>query len=78
MPGLRELLAVALGLCLGVVLVAAPRTALRLSVFLGSQRHRRGRYGTDAEIPEMWAWIVRALGIVCIAVAAVIAYQAYA
>ncbi|EJN57466.1 hypothetical protein [Halogranum rubrum] len=78
MPGIRELLAVALGLCLGVVLVAAPRTALRLSVFLGSQRRRQGRYGTDAEIPKMWAWIVRALGLVCIAIAAFITSQAYA
>ncbi|SEP11276.1 hypothetical protein SAMN04487948_114112 [Halogranum amylolyticum] len=78
MPGIRELLAVALGICLGVVLVAAPRTALRLSVFLGPQRRHRGHYGTDNDIPEMWAWIVRALGFVCIAVAAFIASQAYA
>jgi hypothetical protein len=78
MPGIRELLAVSLGLCLGVVLVAAPRTAFRLSVFLGSQHRRQGRYGTDAEIPKMWALIVRALGIVCIAVAVIIASQAYA
>ncbi len=78
MPGIRELLAVVLGILLGVVLVAAPRTALRLSVFLGPQRRRRGDYGIDNDIHDMWAWIVRALGVACIAVAAFIAYQAYA
>ena len=78
MPGIRELLAVVLGILLGVVLIAAPRTALRLSVFLGPQRRRRGDYGTDNDIPDMWTWIIRALGVACIAVAAFIAYQAYA
>lgn len=78
MPGIRELLAVALGISLGVVLIAAPRTALRLSVFLGPQRRRRGDYGTDNDIPEMWAWITRVLGVSCLAVAAFIAYQTYA
>ncbi|WP_396613897.1 hypothetical protein ACH9L7_19475 (plasmid) [Haloferax sp. S1W] len=77
MPGIRELLAVALGIGLGVVLIAAPRTALRLSVFLGPQRRRRGDYGTDDDIPELWAWVVRTLGIACIVVAAFIAYQTY-
>lgn len=78
MPGIRELLAVVLGALLGVVLVAAPRAALRLSVFLGPQRRRRGDYGTDDDIPDTWAWVVRVLGLACIAVAAFIAYQAYA
>lgn len=78
MPGIRELLAVVLGIGLGTVLVVAPRVALRLSVFLGPQRRRRGDYGTDDHIPERWVWIVRALGIACIAIAAVIGYQAYA
>jgi hypothetical protein len=78
MSGIRELLAVALGIGLGMVLVAAPRTALRLSVFLGPQRRRRrGDYGTADEITELWAWIVRTLGIARIAVAAFLAYQTY-
>jgi hypothetical protein len=77
MSGIRELLAVILGIVLAVLLVAAPRTALRLSVFHGPQ-HRRGEYGSDGQIPDMWVWSVRILGMICLAVAAFIAYQAYA
>jgi hypothetical protein len=68
----RELIAIALGLCLGVALVVVPRTALRLSVFLGPQQGRTGEYGTDAEISELWAWVVRLLGVVCLVIAVAI------
>lgn len=78
MPGIRELLTVVLGVLLGVVLVVTPRTALQLSVFLGPQRRRRGDYGTDNGIPDRWTWVVRALGVACLTIAAVIAYQTYA
>lgn len=76
MPGTRELLAVVLGVALGAGLVAAPRTALRLSVFAGGHRGRRGEYGVDGAIPDTWARIVRALGLACIAVAAFVAVRA--
>jgi len=72
MAGLRELLAVALGGLLGILLVAAPRTALRLSVVGGPQRRRRGDYGSDGEVPATWVWLVRALGVGCLLIAAVI------
>jgi hypothetical protein len=78
MSGLRELLAVVLGGLLGVALLAAPRTALRLSVFVGPSRRRRGDYGTDQPVADHWAWGVRALGLACLAIAAVISYQTYA
>jgi hypothetical protein len=77
MPGLRELLAVVLGVLLGIGLLAAPRTALRLSVFVGPTRRRRGDYGTDDAIPDQWTWIVRGLGVASLAVATFIAYQTY-
>lgn len=77
MSGLRELLAVVLGVLLGIGLLAAPRTALRLSVVVGPTRRRRGDYGTDDAIPDQWTWIVRGLGIVCLAIAAFIAVQTY-
>ena len=77
MPGVRELLAVILGVLLGIVLVAAPQTALRLSVFVGPNRRRRGDYGTDETISNKWTWVVRALGVVCLAIAAFMAYQTY-
>jgi hypothetical protein len=78
MVDVRALLAVALGALLGVALVAAPRTALRLSVFVGPTRRRRGEYGTDDAADGRWAWVVRALGVACLAVSGVVAYQTYA
>ncbi|MCG1002085.1 MULTISPECIES: hypothetical protein [Halobacterium] len=78
MAGIRDLLAVVLGVLLGAAMILAPRAALRLSVFMGPNRRRRGDYGTDEAIPDWWAWLVRALGVVCLAVAGVVAYQTYA
>ena len=77
MPGLRELLAVVFGVLLGIGLLAAPRAALQLSVFVGPTRRRRGEYGTDGSIPNHWTWTVRGLGVVSLAVAAFMAYQNY-
>lgn len=77
MPGIRELLAVVLGVLFGITLIAAPRMALRLSVFVGPNRRRRGDYGTDETISNKWTWVVRALGVACLAIAAFIAYQTY-
>ena len=76
MAGLRELLAVALGVLLGLLLIAAPRTALRLSVIGGPQRPR-GDYGSDGEVADTWAWLVRALGVGCLLVAGVVGYGAF-
>ncbi|MFC6989224.1 hypothetical protein ACFQJD_11835 [Haloplanus sp. GCM10025708] len=78
MAGVRELLAIVLGAALGVALLVAPRTMLRLSVFVGPNRRRRGEYGIDKAIPARWTWIARGLGVVCVAIAAFIAYQTYA
>ncbi|WP_254544807.1 hypothetical protein [Halomarina pelagica] len=78
MPGIRELLAVVLGAALGVALLAAPRTMLQLSVFVNPNRRRRGDYGTDEAIPDRWMWVARGLGVLCLTIAAFIAYQTYA
>lgn len=77
MSGIRDLLAVVLGVLLGIALIAAPRTALRLSVFVGPNRRRRGNYGTDETIADRWMWIVRTLGVACLAIATFIVYQTY-
>lgn len=78
MVGVRELLAVGLGVLLGIALLAKPREMLLLSVFVGpTQRRRRGgEYGSDADDPfGAWApWFVRAVGLACLLVAAYIAY----
>ncbi|SDM99165.1 hypothetical protein SAMN04487949_3093 [Halogranum gelatinilyticum] len=73
----RELLAVVLGAALGIGLLVAPRTALRLSVFVGQNRRRRNEYGADDVIPDRWAWTVRGLGVACLAIATYIGYQTY-
>jgi len=73
MVDIRQLLAVVLGAVLGLVLLLAPRAALRLSVFVGPQRRRRGEYGSDDPIPALWVWVTRGLGVACLGVAAVIA-----
>lgn len=78
MAGIRELLAVVLGVLLGVGLVVAPRAALKLSVFVGPHRRRRGDYGADDPVPDHWTLLVRLAGVACLAVAGVITYQAYA
>jgi hypothetical protein len=80
MSGVRELLAVVLGALLGVVLIVAPQTALRLSVFVGPTRRRRDDYGTDKResLSDQGTWLIRGLGVVCLAIALFIAYQTYA
>ncbi|MFQ3295517.1 MAG: hypothetical protein ACI9PP_000284 [Halobacteriales archaeon] len=77
MTGIRELLAIVLGATLGVVLLAAPRAALKLSVFVGPNRRHRGDYGTDATVSDQWVWIVRGLGVACLTISAYIAYLTY-
>jgi hypothetical protein len=76
-PGIRELLAVVLGVALGLALVVAPRTALRLSVFAGPQGGRRGEYGEEGSVSDRWTWVVRGLGVACLVVASVITYRTF-
>ncbi|MFW5905266.1 MAG: hypothetical protein ACOCUO_00285 [archaeon] len=77
MSGVRELLAVGLGAALGVALLVAPRTILKLSVFGSPGRRRRGDYGTDEPIPDRWTLIARGLGILSLGIAGFIVYQTY-
>jgi hypothetical protein len=80
MPGIRELLAVTLGVLLGIILIVAPRAALQLSIFVGPDRRRRGDYGTDKHesFSDQWTWLIRGLGVACLMIALFIAYQTYA
>lgn len=74
MVDVRQWLAVGLGVLFGLFLLAAPRAALKLSVLSGQgQRRRRGEYGSDQALPDAWVWATRALGLVCLGVAAFIA-----
>jgi hypothetical protein len=77
MAGARELLAVGLGVLLGVALLVKPREMLLLSVFVGpTQRRRRsGEYGDTGDPFGAWApWFVRVVGLACVLVAVYIAY----
>jgi hypothetical protein len=80
MPGIREPLAVILGVLFGIVLIRRPRVARQLSIFVGPNRRRRGDYGTDESesFSGEWTWLIRGLGIACLAGALFIAYQTYA
>lgn len=70
----RQWLAVGLGVLFGLALIAVPRAALRLSVLTSAgQGRRRGEYGSDDPVPDRWVWATRAVGVVCLVVAAVIA-----
>lgn len=75
MLDLRESLAVALGVGIGLLLLVAPGAAIKLSVAGGTQPHR-GEYGSDGTPPERWLWIARGLGVVCLLVAAAIGLPA--
>ena len=80
MSGTRELLAVILGVLLGVVLIVEPRTVFRLSVFVRPNRRRRGDYDMDESgaFSVQWMWLIRGLGAACLVIAVFIAYQTYA
>lgn len=77
MAGLRQVLAVGLGLVLGVLCVAFPQAVIRLQTAGRVQGSRRGPYGEDGEFPATWTWVVRALGVACLAVAGYVAVRGF-
>jgi|AntDeeMetagen134_2_1112570.scaffolds.fasta_scaffold20992_2 hypothetical protein len=80
MVGVRELLAVGLGVLLGFALLAKPKEMLLLSVFVGPTQRRRhgGEYGSDGDPFGAWApWFVRVVGLACLLVAGYIAYTEF-
>lgn len=80
MAGVRELLAIALGALLGVLCITAPGAVFKLSVLGGASptRNPGGEYGSDAEPSNRALLLVRALGVACLAIAAVVAWQTFA
>ena len=73
MADVRDFLAIGLGVLLGFLLLAAPRAAFQLSV-AGGPKNRRGDYGADGEVPGHYVWLIRVLGLACLAIAGFIAY----
>jgi hypothetical protein len=81
MAGIRELLAIALGALLGLACIARPTAVARLSVVGrtgGPTQDPRNEYGTDNELTGWRRRTVQALGVVCVGIAGVIAYQTFA
>jgi hypothetical protein len=81
MAGVRELLAISLGVLLGLACVVRPTAIARLSVVGrtgGPTQNPRNEYGSDGDLSGWRRRIVQGLGVVSIAIAAAIAYQTFA
>lgn len=81
MAGVRELLAISLGALLGLACIVRPTAVARLSVVGrtgGPTQNPKNEYGTDSDLTGWRRRSVQVLGVVCIAIAAVIASQTFA
>lgn len=80
MAGLRELLAIGFGVLAGLLCLVAPGAVFQLSVLggAGPHRDRTAEYGSDAEASDRARLAVRAVGVLCLAVAAAVAWQTFA
>lgn len=81
MVGVRDILAITLGVLLGLACIARPTAVARLSVVGrtgGPTQNPRGEYGSDRTLTGWRRRLVQVLGVVCLAVAAAVAYQAFA
>ncbi|GAA0652165.1 hypothetical protein [Salarchaeum japonicum] len=74
MAGLRELLAVVLGVALGVLLVVYPHAFIRIQTLGRIPHDRHGGYGSDGS-PNGWARVVQLLGVACLLAAGYVALQ---
>lgn len=77
MAGIRELLAIALGVLLGLVAITFPDTLVRIQT-AGTRPDRQDGYGDDSgTVSTLARRVVQFLGVVALAVAVVIAYQTF-
>lgn len=74
MAGFRELLAVVLGVALGVLLLVYPQVFIRIQTLGRLPHDRHGSYGSD-DPPSRWARVVQLLGVACLLVAGYVAVQ---
>ncbi|WP_168219927.1 hypothetical protein [Salarchaeum sp. JOR-1] len=74
MAGLRELLAVVLGVALGVLLLAYPRAFIRIQTLGRVPRDRHGHYGSD-DPSSTWVRVVQLLGAACLLAAGYVGVQ---
>ena len=72
---IRDLLAIALAAILGIALVVAPGAVLRLQWFMFDPTSgRHGEWGDEEprEFDAKWRWLLRAAGVVVLAIGAAI------
>jgi len=66
----RDLLAVVLGVLLGLVMIAYPQLIVQVHT-VGRRPRTPGPAGPD-ETDAKWLWLVRLLGVACLGVGAVV------
>jgi hypothetical protein len=71
----RESLAAVLGIALGLFLVAYPDAFLRIQTVGRVPGNRRGEYGEDQSFPRTWRLLVRAAGVLVVAIGLFFAWQ---
>lgn len=76
MPGTRELLAIVLGVILGLVAIAYPGALLSIQT-AGTRPDRRNEYGQGNATSDRAKRVVQLLGLVALVVAAVVALQTF-
>jgi len=70
----RTLLAAALGVGLGVVMLAFPGFVVRVHAVGRVPGDRHGEYGDGDAAPERWQWLVRAVGVALVVAGGYFAY----
>ncbi len=76
MYGVRDILAAVLAFGLGLALIVAPNTVVRLQFFAqGPTTGRHGEYGDDRLLTPRQEWVARGIGLVPIAIAGYILAQ---
>jgi hypothetical protein len=63
----RTLLAAVLGVGLGLLLLAAPETVIRVQTAGRLPSDRGGEYGQEGEVPARWRRLVRVVGLAVLA-----------
>lgn len=76
MADVRTLLAIALGVILGTVALAFPRTLIRIQT-AGTRPDRQGGYGQGGTVSDLAVLVVRVLGGIALVVVAVLALQTF-
>lgn len=74
MAGLREILAIVLGIALGAFLIAYPGVFIRIQTLGRFPHDRRGRYG-ETDTNNGWIRIVQGLGVLCLLAAGYVTFQ---